>query len=130
MAITEMVQERRIIGYVGLIPSYNKNCVISADLIKINSFIDNIFLYSMFIYGGVSLCFSQYGNGTNVIHLRPVCLKNIKMLIPEENIIDKYVSIVKKYFEMIDVIQTQNENLIKQRDALLPKLMSGKLEIK
>lgn len=129
MALTEMVQERRIIGYVGLIPSYDGNCVISADLMKIISDIDNLFLYSMFIYGGYSLYFSQYGNGTNVIHLKPTSLRNIKLLIPSKELIDLYVNIVKDYFEMIDKLQLENEMLTEQRDYLLPRLMSGKLSV-
>ena len=130
MAVTEMVQERRIIGYVGLIPSYQEDCVISADLIKLISNIDNLFLYSMFIYGGASLCFSQYGNGTNVIHLKPNSLKNVKLLIPNKDLINNYSKIVRSYFEEIDKLQLQNEILVKERDALLPRLMSGKLEVK
>ena len=130
MAVTEMVQERRIIGYVGLIPSYKRECVISADLIKIVSNIDNRFLYSMFVFGGASHCFSQYGNGTNVIHLKPSSLKNIKLLLPREELINRYVDTVKYCFEEIDSLQLKNENLIKQRDYLLPRLMSGKLEVK
>lgn len=129
MAITEMVQERRIIGYVGLVPSYEDNCVMSSDLVKITSRINNLFLYSMFTYGGVSLCFSQYGNGTNVIHLKPQSLRNIKLLIPEKSLIERFVNIVGNYFEMIDKLQLENENLSKQRDSLLPRLISGKLSI-
>ena len=129
MALTEMVQERRIIGYVGLLPSYDGNCVISADLMKIVSDIDNIFLYCMLIYGGYSLCFSQYGNGTNVIHLKPTSVRNIKLLIPSKIIIDKFVSAAKNYFEIIDRLQLENEILIEQRDYLLPRLMSGKLSV-
>ena len=121
MAVTEMVQERRIIGYVGLIPTYDQNCVISADLIKILSKFDNIYLYSLFIYGGASLCFSQYGNGTNVIHLKPSSLRNVKLLIPEQSLIDKYVKTVKEYFELIDKLQLENEKLAHQRDLLLPR---------
>ena len=129
MAVTEMVQERRIIGYVGLVPTYSQKCVLSADLIKIKSNMDNLFLYSLFIYGGVSLCFSQYGNGTNVIHLKPTSLRNIKLLIPTQDLIDKYVESVRDYFELIDQLQLENENLTIQRDSLLPRLMSGKLSV-
>ena len=129
MAITEMVQERRIIGYVGLIPSYEGNCVISADLIKIESELDNLFLYSLFTYGGASLCFSQYGNGTNVIHLKPSSLRNVKLLIPNKPLIDKYVEAVKDCFELIDKLQLENEILLKERESLLPRLMSGKLSV-
>lgn len=130
MAVTEMVQERRIIGYTGLIPSYGKTCIISADLIKIVSDIDNLFLYSMFTYGGASKCFSQYGNGTNVIHLKPSAISNVKLLIPNTELSEKYCGIVKPIFENIDNLQLQNDNLIKQRDLLLPRLMSGKLPVK
>lgn len=129
MAVTEMVQERRIIGYVGLVPTYNQECVISADLIKLVSEYNNIFLYTLLTYGGASLCFSQYGNGTNVIHLKPASLRNVKILVPDEQLIKKYVSIVKNYFELIDKIELKNEKLIQQRDALLPRLMSGKLSV-
>lgn len=129
MAITEMVQERRIIGYVGLIPSYEKECIISADLIKITSHIDNVFLYALFTYGGASQCFSQYGNGTNVIHLKPSAIKNVKMLIPTNSLIDEYTLIAKDCFDRIDILQKQNEILVKQRDYLLPRLMSGKIKL-
>lgn len=129
MAVTEMVQERRIIGYVGLVPTYDQNCIISADLIKLVSNFNNIYLYSLLTFGGVSLCFSQYGNGTNVIHLKPTSLRNVKILIPEKDLIDKYVKTVNSYFELIDKLQLENEILIKERDSLLPRLMSGKLSV-
>ena len=130
MAITEMVQERRIIGYTGLVSSYNNLCVISADLLKIQSDYNNLFLYSLFTYGGGSKCFSQYGNGTNVIHLKPSSIENVKMLVPDKQLVDKYVELVRPIFDEIDNLQLQNENMIKQRDLLLPRLMSGKLQVK
>ncbi len=129
MAVTEMVQDRRIIGYTGLVPSYSQTCIISADLIKIISKWDNLFLYSLFTYGGVSKCFSQFGNGTNVIHLKPSSIRNVKLLLPSEELVSKFVEIIKPIFEEIDLLQLQNEDLIKQRDLLLPKLMGGRLSV-
>ena len=130
MAITEMVQERRIIGYTGLVPSYNNKCVISADLIKIQSDYNSLFLYSLFTYGGGSKCFSQYGNGTNVIHLRPSSISNVKLLVPDIHLANEYVELVRPLFDEIDNLQLQNEKMTKQRDLLLPRLMSGKLQVK
>lgn len=130
MAVTEMVQERRIIGYTGLVPSYDGECIISADLIKINSEIDNLFLFSLFTYGGGSRCFSQYGNGTNVIHLKPSSIRNVKLLVPCKNLIKKYVDIVSPMFDEIDNLRLQKENIIKQRDLLFPRVMTGRLQLK
>lgn len=130
MGVTDMTQDRRTVGSVALIPKINGVSVISADLIKIDSQIDNSFLYAMFKYGNVSKYISQFANGANVLHLRPQAVLNIKITLPPQDMIDRYVKFVKPLFEEIENLNQHNENLIKQRDMLLPRLMSGKLEIK
>lgn len=130
MGVTDMTQDRRTVGSVALIPKINGVSVISADLIKIDSRIDNSFLYAMFKYGNVSKYISQFANGANVLHLRPHAVLNIKILLPPQNMIDRYVDFVKPLFEEIEELNQKNENLTKQRDMLLPRLMSGKLKIK
>ena len=47
-----------------------------------------------------------------------------------KEIIQKYINIVEPIINEINILNQSNENLIKQRDLLLPRLMSGKLEIK
>lgn len=129
MGVTDMTQDRRTVGYVALVPNLEGVSVLSADLIKIISEIDNIYLYSMFKYGNVSKYISQFANGANVLHLKPQAVLNIKVLMPPKTMIDKYVCIVKSLFEEIELLNQSNENLTKQRDMLLPRLMSGKLEV-
>ncbi len=130
MGVTDMTQDRRTVGYVALIPTIDGISVISADLVKINSKIDNTFLYAMFKYGNLSKNVSQFANGANVLHLKPQAICNIKIQLPCEELIDKYVKTAKPIFEEIDSLNLQNDNLITQRDLLLPRLMSGKLEMK
>lgn len=127
MGVTDMTQDRRTVGAVALIP--NIMGVISADLIKLVSPIDNVFSYCMFKYGFYSKMISQFGNGANVIHLKPQSIKNQKILIPNEGLIDRFVRIVKPIIEEIENYNKANNNLVKQRDALLPRLMSGKLSV-
>ncbi|MBR3390166.1 MAG: restriction endonuclease subunit S [Prevotella sp.] len=129
MGVTDMTQDRRTVGSVALIPNTFNLSVISADLIKLTSTIDNVFLYAMFRWGGVSKYISQFANGANVLHLRPQALKNVKILLPSNVFIDKYVSIVKPMIATINKLNTENEQLSRQRDLLLPRLMSGKLEV-
>jgi len=129
MGVTDMTQDRRTVGAVALIP--NLTGVISADLVKLYSLnnISNIFSYCLFRYGFYSKLFSQFGNGANVIHLKPASIGNQKILIPDKNLIDLFVTKVEPLIDLIEYYNNTNDNLTIQRDALLPRLMSGKLEV-
>ena len=83
----------------------------------------------MFRYGFYSKYFSQFANGANVLHLKPGVLMNKKILMPSKELIDEFSKKVSPMMEMIDKLNLINDNLIKQRDYLLPRLMSGKLEV-
>ena len=130
MGVTDMTQDRRTVGSVALIPTIEGTSVISADLVKVDSKIDNTFLYAMFKYGNLSKYISQFANGANVLHLKPQSISNIKVQLPNIELINSYVKVVKPIIEEIDKLNLQNDNLTKQRDLLLPRLMSGKLEVK
>lgn len=129
MGVTDMTQDRRTVGSVAIVPKLEGTSVISADLIKISSSIDNLFLYAMFKYGKVSRHIAQFANGANVLHLKPQDILKIKVLLPKDNLISKYVCSVAPMFHEMEKLNLMNANLIKQRDMLLPRLMSGKLEV-
>lgn len=129
MGVTDMTQDRRTVGSVALIPNVNTLSVISADLVKINSSIDNTYLYAMFRYGNVSSHIAQFANGANVLHLRPKSILNIKVFLPNQDIIDSFVSKVKPMIQLTNRLNTEIDSLTRQRDLLLPRLMSGKLEV-
>ena len=130
MGVTDMTQDRRTVGSVALIPNVNTLSVISADLVKINSSIENTYLYAMFRYGNVSRHIAQFANGANVLHLRPKSILNIKVILPHQKIIDSFVSKVKPMIHLINRLNSEIDSLTRQRDLLLPRLMSGKLEVK
>ncbi len=52
------------------------------------------------------------------------------VLIPPKELMTKFSSIVEQINNEKSIIARKNENLIKQRNLLLPRLMSGKLEVK
>ena len=57
-------------------------------------------------------------------------IKNVQIPIANNEVIELFVKNVKPVFDEIEKLNLQNENLIKQRDLLLPRLISGKLEVK
>lgn len=62
-------------------------------------------------------------------HVYPKHVNRICMIIPEKKWISKFCEIVSPIYNEIKVLKNKNDNLIKQRDLLLPRLMSGKLEV-
>ena len=52
-----------------------------------------------------------------------------KVVIPTDDLIKKFCTIVDDIFDDEFCLKALNEKLVKQRDALLPRLMSGKLEV-
>lgn len=56
-------------------------------------------------------------------------IKRIKLLKPYKELIDMYSDKIKIIDQQIMCLMDKNQNLTKQRDLLLPRLMSGKLEV-
>lgn len=67
--------------------------------------------------------------GTTVAHLGDKHLKKITMLIPEDKILKMSFERFEPMMNRIYSLQQQITNLTQQRDLLLPRLMSGKLEV-
>lgn len=62
-------------------------------------------------------------------HVYPKNINKLCVLIPTEELIYKYNDFVKPYYDEIKILNKRNQSLTKQRDMLLPRLMSGKLEV-
>lgn len=57
-------------------------------------------------------------------------LRKGDVLLPSQEIMKNFECAIRPLHDQIDLLATINANLAKQRDLLLPRLMSGKLEIK
>lgn len=70
------------------------------------------------------------GNGAIFSSVTRDELGRQKMIVPDKSTVAKFESIANKMENLIRDITNQNKSLIRQRDLLLPRLMSGKLEVK
>ena len=69
------------------------------------------------------------GNGTSQQQLTAPMVSKRKIVIAEEKIIEKFNLNAKIIYNKIDLLKIQITNLTQQRNLLLPRLMSGKLEV-
>ena len=68
--------------------------------------------------------------GTTVAHLGDKHLKKIKIAVPTEDLLLKANKSIQRIMVEKNQLFKQNQILSRQRDLLLPRLMSGKLEVK
>ena len=69
------------------------------------------------------------GFGAAQQNLSQDLIKKVKIVIPPAELIKEFDKQKEPLYQTIRALMMQNDKLIKQRDALLPRLMSGKLEV-
>ena len=124
-------------GTVGNVALYNR--FVPFNHIRINSGmvivrpiscdINTSFLYLLLRSSYVQQLITLFSSGSAQPQLPIKDMKNIKVLVPTQKLLSAFEEIVKPILEIISNKLTKNQNLIKQRDLLLPRLMSGKLEV-
>lgn len=73
--------------------------------------------------------FLYVATGATVPSLRLNNFNNFKVLLPKKELCFQYNEIAEKMNDEILLLKNKNELLAKQRDLLLPRLISGKLEV-
>ena len=129
MGLTE--QATGLAGYAALLPCVPTDSVISADLVKLSprEGVPRLFAYALLQYGRLSALISPLANGTKIKHLRPESLPRAVALLPATALMKRYAEVVKPMFDKIALAQQQIVAAREARDRLLPKLMSGEIEV-
>lgn len=69
------------------------------------------------------------GNGSVFTNLKTDILKNYPTNLPTDDVLSKFDEIIKPMFSMILSKTRESKALMEIRDSLLPKLMSGELDV-
>lgn len=72
---------------------------------------------------------NNLANGAAQQNLSPIRTENVRILIPSDNLIEKFENVVSPMISKMLVLNKANGNLKQARDRLLPKLMSGEIEV-
>jgi len=67
--------------------------------------------------------------GATMTNLSKGKFEKLKVIEPTQDLVLQFHDKVNPFFDEIKSLMCQNQNLAKQRDLLLPRLMSGKLEV-
>ena len=74
--------------------------------------------------------YDSLGNTSGISKaLNSTIVKNMPFIMPSKNILDSFNGYVSSYFVRVKNLSTQVQLLTEARDRLLPKLMSGEIEV-
>jgi type I restriction enzyme S subunit len=132
VAITDVTQERRIVARAARIPKLHEpESVISADLVRVvaREMADRPFIYAMLRFSEFPETVKHYANGANVLHLNPARISEYRFAIPPASLRHRFGEMVMPLMELSDNLELQNETLTSTRDILLPRLISGQIDV-
>ncbi|MGM5884248.1 restriction endonuclease subunit S [Vibrio parahaemolyticus] len=69
------------------------------------------------------------GTGSIFTHLTKGIMESQKLVIPNESVVEAFSKVVTPLFAQIDSLHKENKILEQLRDTLLPKLLSGEIEL-
>ena len=90
-------------------------------------FIDFFAKYAYYTLSKIDM--ESFNSGAALPSMTTDILSHFKLLVPDSNTLKAFDSFVSILFEQKKALEKKNETVIKQRDLLLPRLMSGKLEV-
>ena len=116
-------------GNVGRICLVNgENYLLNQRVAKLNSKYP-AYSYCLFRSKEMFDAMNNLANGAAQQNLSPIRTENMRILIPNEELINTFENIVTPMIWKILLLNKSNGELKQARDRLLPKLMSGELEV-
>ena len=123
-------------GTVGNCAFYNsriqyKNIRINSGMVILRNLdiVSPEYIYTVLRYEYLQKVMALYSSGSAQPQLPIKDMKRIKIVKPSDTISSAFDKICEESYNQISLLITKNQNLKKQRDLLLPRLMSGRLEV-
>lgn len=91
---------------------------------------DNYLYYMYFKFKSLKEHLEALGSsGATMLNVNKGKFESIEVLEPSKEVLDNFMNICKPIFDNILNLQYQNEKLKEARDILIPRLMSGEIEV-
>ncbi len=71
----------------------------------------------------------QNASGSAQQHINKGVVEGFKIFLPDEELLDEFQKLTRPIFELLSVLLKENKSLIESRDLLLPRLISGELDV-
>lgn len=87
------------------------------------------YIYTALRHESLQKAMTMYASGSAQPQLPIKDMRRIKIIKPDDVTMGKFTEVVTTIYKQISSLIMKNQTISKQRDLLLPRLMSGKLEV-
>jgi type I restriction enzyme, S subunit len=129
-----IITQRGTLGQVGIIPATSKfaEYVLSQSQMKVTA--DRTiaapeFLYAQLRTNETTERFVSQAMSSGVPHVNLALLREFEVLVPTVEVQDKFVATISPSVKTLELLTLQNVALMKVRDMLLPKLVTGQIDV-
>ena len=131
VAVTDMTQERRIVARAARIPDVGEEFgVFSMDLVKVApKDLPTEHVLGLLRYSEFPDRVKAHANGANVLHLHPDRIRDYRFAVPVVAVAHQYADQVGPMRELSEKLEAEIERLRATRDLLLPRLVSGEIDV-
>jgi len=119
------------VGKIGLVPLTDKNLWLNqrVGMFKEQIAFGNLFMYLLLSSDTYYTAIQNSALGSAQPNISASAIESIRAIIPTADLIEQFGKIVNPMFEKILDNLAENETLKITRDSLLPKLMSGEIDV-
>lgn len=119
------------VGKIGLVPLTEKNLWLNqrVGMFKEKIAFGNLFMYLLLSSDTYQTNIQNSASGSAQPNISASVIESIRAIIPPADLIENFGNIVKPMFDKILDNLAENETLKITRDSLLPKIMSGKIDV-
>ncbi len=133
LANTDLTQAGNVVASAALIPRVadDRPILISHHLfaVRLSEGLPASFIYHLMLEDGFRGFAKGYAIGTTVLGLPKEGVLNFTFALPSENLIADFVKHVAPMRLLIEALQERIQNLRRTRDLLLPRLLSGQIDV-
>lgn len=122
---TILFTSRAPIGYISI--AQNDICTNQGFKSLVPKKAGTCFLYCFLKY--VTPVIENKSTGSTFKEASGSLMKSLQVIIPEQNVFEEFEAIVSPLFARIESLEKENSRLSLLRDTLLPRLMSGEIEV-
>ncbi|WP_423998307.1 restriction endonuclease subunit S [Halorubrum trapanicum] len=128
---TDMTQDLDILGSPVMVPKLdNDEMLFSHHLYKVvDNDLPTEYLYFYFLSPYFKPKAENFASGTTVLSFSSKIASDVKIPIPPEPELERFVQKTRPIFKIKEEIRKENKNLADLRDTLLPKLMTGEIRV-
>lgn len=131
LAVTDLTQGREILARATLVPRLPEPGVISLDVARIvpDELADRLWLFAVLRWSDFADRVKEFANGSTVLHLSPDHVAAGKVLWPPGELRASLVSALEPNLGLVDELLDASDRLALIRDLLLPKLITGQIDV-